>query len=496
MAEKEDDWSSDSNHALQISLVIPDVGAAKHIHTFHPKMSYSVFGDDERIFGYKGLKIHLRYNSSDMRPNVLVSYEKKFKAVGDTEATDVKELLEPYLPKLAWEKASLFEKQIGYPAENDWTPPGELIKTFTQGNKTLEIWKGDLSDPGVRQMVKRIQILIPLFIEGGSVIDLEDSDWSLQRWTVFFLYQKAETKVPGQSPYTFMGYSTVYRFYYFQPDKPAKDKIVDFHLPLNSISLASQPCRSRISQFIILPPFQGGGNGSRFYNSIFDYFLAEPETVEITVEDPNYAFDDMRDLNDLARLRALPEFEAIKINTEVVPDPKGNIPNNIVDEAALEKIRKSVKIAPRQFLRVVEMHLLSRIPTSVRRSTLDAGSEKKIPAIDEPWVQDYNLWLLWLTKRLWKHNRDSFVQMEKEQRLEALDGVVCSVLGDYARLLELYEARAEKTGDASIKAADEAGVKPVMSVKEQASNAKSYGKRANLSDEGESSSKKVKALDG
>lgn len=80
-------------------MVVPDAGAAKTLHTFNPKMTYSIFGDDERIFGYKGLKINLRYNASDMRPNLQVSYSKKFAAVGETEATDVKELLEPFLPK-------------------------------------------------------------------------------------------------------------------------------------------------------------------------------------------------------------------------------------------------------------------------------------------------------------------------------------------------------------------------------------------------------------
>ena len=80
-------------------MVVPDLGAPKTLHTFNPRMTYSIFGDDERIFGYKGLKINLRYNASDMRPNVQVSYTRKFPAVGETEATDVKELLEPFLPK-------------------------------------------------------------------------------------------------------------------------------------------------------------------------------------------------------------------------------------------------------------------------------------------------------------------------------------------------------------------------------------------------------------
>lgn len=62
-------------------------------------MTYSIFGDEEQIFGYKGLKINLRYNTSDMRPNLQIMYNKKFKAVGDTEPTDVKAVLEDFLPK-------------------------------------------------------------------------------------------------------------------------------------------------------------------------------------------------------------------------------------------------------------------------------------------------------------------------------------------------------------------------------------------------------------
>ncbi len=62
-------------------------------------MSYSIFGDEESIFGYQGLKINLRYNACDMRPGLQITYNKKFKQVGETGPTDLKAILEPYLPK-------------------------------------------------------------------------------------------------------------------------------------------------------------------------------------------------------------------------------------------------------------------------------------------------------------------------------------------------------------------------------------------------------------
>lgn len=91
--------SSNSNDAVHISLVAPAEGGTKAIHTFNPKFTYPIFGDEERIFGYQGLKINLRYNACDMRPGLQISYTKKFKTVGETSPTDLKAVLEPFLPK-------------------------------------------------------------------------------------------------------------------------------------------------------------------------------------------------------------------------------------------------------------------------------------------------------------------------------------------------------------------------------------------------------------
>lgn len=88
------------------------------------------------------------------------------------------------------------------------------------------------------------------------------------------------------------------------------------------------------------------------------------------MEDPNEAFDDMRDINDLTFLRTLPDFLNLKINAEATIRAKGVAPNDIVDLDYLEKLRRKVKIAPRQFYRVVEMQLLSLIPVGIRQSLL------------------------------------------------------------------------------------------------------------------------------
>lgn len=332
----------------------------------------------------------------------------------------------------------------------DWKPPGELWKTIQSGDQTFEVWKGSLADLAIQQMIKRMQILVPLFIEGGTFIEMQDPEWSLERWTVFFLYEKKKDFSEAVSPYLFMGYSTVYRYFYYQPitssqPRPKNQHItheanLEFKLPLNNVSFHSLPCRSRISQFIILPPFQGGGNGSRFYNAIFDFYLREPQTIEITVEDPNEAFDDLRDLNDLARLRTMPEFTTLRINHNVKLNKKGPIPKDILDVEKLETIRRKIKIAPRQFYRVVEMQLLSLLPSSVRQTLVVEKEKAKGPESKEK-EYEYRLWKLWVKKRLYKHNKDMMAQIEPPERLDKLDEAVGGVEDDYARLLRSFDAR-------------------------------------------------------
>jgi histone acetyltransferase 1 len=306
-------------------------------------------------------------------------------------------------------------------------------------------------------MVKRIQILVSFYIEGGTPIELQDADWSLERWTVFFLYEKQAVDVPeGTSPYMFMGYATVYRYFYYQPlpssSSPSAKKqpvsrpaTFDFKLPLedpDEYAFSSLPCRTRISQFIILPPFQGTGSGSRLYNTIFAHYLASPQTIEITVEDPNEAFDDLRDLNDLTLLRTIPAFLSIKINTAVTLRPKGPAPNDIVDAENLEQIRKNMKIAPRQFYRVVEMHLLSLIPPSVRQSLIRTSETSNKTVVDlKLREKEYRLWLLWVKKRLYRHNKIMLAQLDRVERIDKLEQALGGVEADYARLLRALEGR-------------------------------------------------------
>ncbi|KAK0630831.1 acyl-CoA N-acyltransferase [Bombardia bombarda] len=445
----DDAWSANANDALTLSLVTPSSTGLKTLTTFHPKFTHTVFGDDEQVFGYQNLQINVQYHASDMRPHLDVFYSKKFKAVGETEAVDIKKILSDYLPEVAFQKKKDYEDALKR-VRDDWTPPGELAATFTKRGATYEVWKGNLEDPSIKQLVRRIQFFVPLFVEGGQYIQIDEPE--AERWTIYFLYQKKP--VPGEAErfsYTFAGYSTVYRFFLFQapptPPQSPSDKTTDPTSLLNgSFDLAELPCRSRISQLIVIRPFQNKGLGPKLYGIVFQEYLKHAPTVEITVEDPNEAFDDMRDIADLHFLRTLPAFNALRINTSLTIPYNGVAPNNIVDKAASEAVRRQAKIAPRQFARVLEMHLMSQLAEAVQPGI---SPEKSATRAKKEEAHQYRLWRLIAKKRLYQHNKDLLGQLELKDRVEKLNETLSGVEFDYARLLikaetQLKQAREDE----------------------------------------------------
>jgi histone acetyltransferase 1 len=343
---------------------------------------------------------------------------------------------------------------------NNWTPPGQLHSTYTSSDGTYEIWRGRLDDPAIKQLNLRVQILVPMFIEGGSYIgqkpDSDDAEQDLSdadRWTVFFLYRKTPVQgSPDKFAYAFAGLSTVYRFYYFQPPTPPASPAGGWELPEGDMNLDELPCRTRLSQFLILPPFQKKGNGSYLYKAIFEHYLEHTQTQEFTVENPNEAFDDLRDICDLAYLRTVPEFAALRLDPSITLPKTGPIPQLVLGGDKLEAIRQKAKIAPRQFHRVLEMYLMSQLPDSVRiqMPATEDGEEGPLdesgPAPTRAEEHLEKLWGLVVKQRLYRHNKDVLSQIELSERKEKLDQTLDSVGLDYARVLALHDRAAKYQG--------------------------------------------------
>ncbi|KAJ0167523.1 Histone acetyltransferase type B catalytic subunit [Colletotrichum tanaceti] len=232
--------------------------------------------------------------------------------------------------------------------------------------------------------------------------------------------------------------------------------------------LEKLPCRSRLSQFLVLPPFQGKGIGARLYKTVFEHYYNKPQTFELTVEDPNEAFDDMRDLADLTFLRSLPEFGNVKINTGIAlpSPPSGTVPKDLVDQALLGTLRQKTKIVERQFKRLVEMQTMSQLPASVK---VGFGEEQKARPTKEE-NHHYHLWQLFVKQRLYRQNADVLGQLDQSERLEKLNEALSSVELEYARLLD-WHARWEK----NVAAASAAGAPGTGSKRKSVNNAEDQG---------------------
>ncbi|KAG9540388.1 histone acetyltransferase type B catalytic subunit, partial [Aureobasidium melanogenum] len=203
------------------------------------------------------------------------------------------------------------------------------------------------------------------------------------------------------------------------------------------------PSRERISQFLIIPSHQGSGHGARLYNTVFESLITPDNICELTVEDPNEAFDDMRDVCDLLWLRNNNEdFASLKIETQIDSAKlkmNANIPvDDIVPGDAKARIKKASKIMPRQLGRLIEMETYSKIPKLNRSVNRISRKEKSPNEMDRA----YYFWRLYVKQRLYISNRDVLAQLDREERAERLEATIENIQVDYDRLLELARKRA------------------------------------------------------
>ncbi|KAL2014419.1 hypothetical protein VTN00DRAFT_1944 [Thermoascus crustaceus] len=466
------DWTCDANDAVHITLVQPGEQKPQTISTFHPQFTYPIFGDDEQIFGYKGLIIRLRFAAHDLRSHVHISYDDKFKAVADTAPLDLNRTLREWVPESAFTTLPEFEKAVQTDDKaKDWVPPGKLVHSYSTNQRNYEIWAESLADPDVRALLERAQIFVSFFIEAGTPLATDDPEWTLKRWTVYFVYEKVTPPTPTASQYSIVGYATTYRWWFYQRDPSEKPTVKNepwlYH---DDMEISKLPSRVRIAQFLILPPHQGSGHGTHLYTTIHTASFEDPTVFELTVEDPNEAFDALRDTADFHILR--PQF--LKHNININPDPYKEttrkqrprlVPTaSIIPTKLLHDIRTQFKIAPTQYAHILEMYLLSRIPFKNR---IRGGANvsrlviKKYNA-DDPNDRRYYWWRMLVKQRLYKRSRDMLIQLEPSERIEKLDETLANVEEGYENMLKVFSEREEemraKNEQADLEAREEAEV--------------------------------------
>ncbi|KAI8075456.1 acyl-CoA N-acyltransferase [Gilbertella persicaria] len=375
------DWACNTNECTQISLVEPQRGdsdslAPVHSTTFHPDFTYPIFGDHETAFGYKDLSIQIKYTSGSLRPYLKIHYSQKYPSLASANADDLSKTLSEHLPAHYLTNEDQFISTVKHDYET-FRPLGEKVQEYTRESNDgtmeyFEIYKNSFSNEKFREYHARMQLFVLLFVEGMSYI--EDDD---QKWEIYTVYKRE--KASESFAYHFVGYCTTYPFYCW---------------PENT--------RMRISQFLILPPYKKKGHGSKLYQTIYELFRSRTEICEITVEDPNEEFSDMRDKNDI---RYLLEHEAFKGLKAPVSAEK------------IEQLCSIFKLTNRQTQRCIEMYLLSNVNK-----------------LNE---EEYKAYRLQVKKRLYSFNFDVLREMEEEERKDKLHQTYLAVEEDYHRLLEI-----------------------------------------------------------
>ena len=361
------------------------------------------------------------------------------------------------------------------PTSKDWRPPGTQLHKFTLHGKQYEIWRATLSDPTAKRIWENMHILPVLYIEGASLPEL-DADWSLQRWSLYLLYEVTPIE-EDISPYTLAGFSTTYRFWTLPtfeimratnslPSPPASTNgdAAKWSPPrltqdpetfrINEhVDPLEQPSRDRISQFLILPPYQGQSIGATLYEIIFADLVKRSYIHEIAVEDPSAEFDAMRDYSDIKYLRSLPSFNSLAIPATIAkeklakgaPIPRDEILGNGVD---LNQLRHETKIVPRQFNRMLELHLFSTIPSFNRKRSRITRKDRSTNEND----RKYYFWRLAVKDRIYRQNRDSLETMMEEegltaaQKVDMVEDAVDRQQEEYEQRLEGLEKRVKWEG--------------------------------------------------
>jgi histone acetyltransferase 1 len=458
MAMNFEQWTTSASDVVILKLQL-----RSHVETFDASYTEAIYGQDNIIIGYKKPQIDITFRATDMLPCVRTSYSQKI----DPGSQDLEKLMDMALPLRDFLPASAFEPEAEEDvkeAQQGWTPPGALLHTYTNEGQTFQVWCASLADSRAIAILKNMKILVPLYIEGGTTSFLDDDEspqdrWTIERWKLFTVY----TLIAGA--YSLVGFSTSYRLSTLpthellsslngntsgieaEPSEEDDDlSSIMMHDDAASSDMiikrpSQYPSRERISQFIILPPYQASCHGIQLYSTIYSKFHADPRVFEITVEDPNESFDNLRDYCDLAVLYRDPDFVSLSLPESI---PANRLKSDcqvpvdlLVPRNMIETLCVRHKMIKRQVERLIELHLLKSIPTANRSlSRLVRGAATA--NVDD---RKYFFWRLLVKHRVWSRNWSELGQIEEDQRIPKIESATDSLKEGYEALIEGFERR-------------------------------------------------------
>ncbi|KAF5204055.1 Histone acetyltransferase type b catalytic subunit [Thalictrum thalictroides] len=302
------------------------------------------FDEDGKIFGYKNLKINIFLSTISFHAYADITFESS--SDGGKGITDLKPALQKILGESLVEDKEEFLQTFsaGIDYIRNVMSNGEVLhREATTGdnksNNQLEAESFTVEHQVIRMAVNSMSVgelycrlvpLVLLLVDGSSPIDVTDPRWEI------YLAVESKSNDQGVVGAKLLGFAAVYRFYYYP-----------------------ESSRLRISQVLVLPPYQGKGHGHLLLKVLNSVALSE-NVYDVTVEEPSDYLQHVRTCVDMHRLL---DFEPIKqaISSVALHLKQGNLskkPYKLQSDppaSAVEDVRRSLKINKKQFLQCWEI---------------------------------------------------------------------------------------------------------------------------------------------
>jgi len=398
------EYVTDGNEALEFKLVRKPEDFSDPSLAFKPEMCHQIYGDNENIFGYRGLKICLYMSAATLKSYVNHSFTAKvdpLKTDGVTADDVITPLVKILAPDSYTDSKDQFLKDVSSEEETGFRPMGELVHSFTSDTgKQFEVYQCQESTTGFRDYHERLQAWVMFYIDAASYIDMDDDSWRM-----FLMFEKYGGV--GEQHYCIAGYLTVYQYYAYGREVNMK--------------------RPRISQMLVLPQYQRQGLGATLLDTVYKSYRGDEKVVDITVEDPSDNFVRLRDYVDTKNCMGLPAFS----KEEVM---KG-FSDKMVESAAKEL--KICKKQSRRIYEIIRLHYTTMSnPQEYKEYRLDVKKRLNVP------YQKEQSQLAKLQKAL-KPEEFAAAMVNitnKEQRLEILEKQFVELENNYKAVLEKVAA--------------------------------------------------------
>lgn len=255
-------------------------GNADQLESYNPLMTYQIF-ENEVIFGYKDLEINIYVELSSGQCCIEVNHtDLMFDERLNIRPDDVYEKLAKWFPQGFVRNLKEFDNVIMHPDVTVLKPPfGVVIAPHIPilskaPDKEFVITACNNLIGDFKKFHARFEPIMIFYIERANFIEIDDP-----RWGVFHIYEKVTEG--SETKYYLAGFCSVFRF------------LTD---------------RARISQMMILPPYQKKGLGLYFLQIVYHHLNSLKTIKEITVESPNQHFSILRNKVDCCLLLELDEF--------------------------------------------------------------------------------------------------------------------------------------------------------------------------------------------